>query len=75
MKDFRANHKRIVAIIRSLPDSDLITLGRYAWTGPSWTLSDYFRANTVAHYRWARVRIRRWWKGQSNRRPRKQSHR
>lgn len=60
--DYKQNHKRIVALIESLTDEDLVTLGRYSWTGPSWTLSDYLRASTAAHYLWARTRIRRWWR-------------
>ncbi len=58
--DYRTHHERMVALIRTLPNEDLVTLGRFSWTGPSWTLSDYFRAATVAHYLWARTRIRRW---------------
>ena len=45
-------------------DADLVTLGRFSWTGPSWTLSDYLRASTAAHYLWARTRIRRWLRAQ-----------
>ncbi|HUN65433.1 MAG TPA: ClbS/DfsB family four-helix bundle protein [Bacteroidota bacterium] len=64
MNDFQTRHNRIVRLIRSLSDADLITPGRYSWTGPSWTLSDYLRAATTAHYLWARTRIRRWHKRQ-----------
>jgi hypothetical protein len=63
--EFHKNHDRIVALISTLQDSDLVTLGRYAWTGPSWTLSDFFRANTAAHYLWARKRIRSWLRTQT----------
>ena len=58
--EYAAYHARVVALIESLPDADLITLRRFSWTGPSWTLSDYLRACTAAHYLWARTRIRRW---------------
>ena len=60
LHDYRTHHERMVTLIESLQDSDLVTLGRFSWTGPSWTLSDYFRAATAAHYLWARTRIRRW---------------
>jgi len=60
LHDYRSNHERMVALIETLPDIDLVTLGRFSWTGPSWTLSDYLRAATAAHYLWARTRIRRW---------------
>ena len=66
LKDYRSYHERTVALIESLPDSDLVTLGRFSWTGPSWTLSDYLRASTAAHYLWARTRIRRWLKKQAD---------
>lgn len=64
LKDYANYHARILALIQALSDEDLVTLGRFSWTGPSWTLSDYLRASTAAHYLWARTRIRRWWKSQ-----------
>jgi hypothetical protein len=64
MADYRSHHELVVDLIRRLPDADLITLGRFSWTGPSWTLSDYLRAATAAHYLWARTRIRRWQRAQ-----------
>jgi len=60
LEDFNVHHDRIIALIRSLSDADLTTPGWYPWTGPSWTLSDYLRASTAAHYLWARTRIRHW---------------
>lgn len=63
LRDYRSYHARMIALIEALPDVDLVTLGRWSWTGPSWTLSDYLRASTAAHYLWARTRIRRWWRG------------
>ena len=60
MRDYRSYHDRVVELIQALTDSDLVTLNRFSWTGPSWTLSDYLRASTAAHYLWARTRIRRW---------------
>ena len=65
MRDYRSYHDRIVELIQTLPDSDLVTLNRFSWTGPSWTLSDYLRASTAAHYLWARTRIRRWWRSEN----------
>jgi len=70
MRDYRSYHERVVELIESLSDDDLVTLNRFSWTGPSWTLSDYLRASTAAHYLWARTRIRRWWRAQEkNKRP------
>jgi hypothetical protein len=64
LDDYRTYHELVVDLIESLPDDDLVTLERFSWTGPSWTLSDYLRASTAAHYLWARTRIRRWWRNQ-----------
>jgi hypothetical protein len=64
MRDYRSYHARVVALVEALSDADLVTLQRFSWTGPSWTLSDYLRASTAAHYLWARTRIRRWWRAQ-----------
>lgn len=60
MSDYRTNHERMVLLIEKLPDDELVRLGWYSWTGPSWTLSDYLRASTAAHYLWAGKHIRRW---------------
>ena len=65
LDDYQTHHDKTIALIKSLSDYDLTTLGRYAWTGPSWTLSDYLRASTAAHYLWARTRIRRWLRAQN----------
>lgn len=65
MRDYQSYHQRVVELIEALPDADLVTLKRFSWTGPSWTLSDYLRAGTAAHYLWARTRIRRWWRAQT----------
>ena len=67
LRDYRSFHRRVVRLIEEIPDADLVTLGRFSWTGPSWTLSDYLRASTAAHYLWARVRIRRWWRARQER--------
>jgi hypothetical protein len=64
IEDYRSYHERVVALIESLSDADLVTLERFSWTGPSWTLSDYLRASTAAHYLWARTRVRRWLRAQ-----------
>jgi hypothetical protein len=65
LQDYRAYHDKTLALIEALSDGDLVTLERFSWTGPSWTLSDYLRASTAAHYLWARTRIRRWLRAQA----------
>jgi len=64
--DYETFHERVIKLIISLPDSDLVTLERFSWTGPSWTLSDYLRASTAAHYLWARKHVKRWWRATAN---------
>jgi hypothetical protein len=65
--DYRSYHDKVVNLIRRSSDADLVTLGRFSWTGPSWTLSDYLRASTAAHDLWARTRIRRWRRAEEGR--------
>jgi hypothetical protein len=64
LRDYRSYHRKVMDLIRRSSDEDLIAFGRFNWTGPSWTLSDYLRAATAAHYLWARKRIRHWQLGQ-----------
>lgn len=61
---YKAYHQKIVSLVENLTDKELTTLNYYSWTGPSWTLSDYIRANTAAHYKWAYKHIKRWAKSQ-----------
>ena len=65
LNDYETYHQRILELLESVPEADLITLERFSWTGPSWTVSDYLRASTAAHYLWARKRIKRWWRSNS----------
>ena len=40
LRDYRSYHERVVALIEAIPDTDLVTLGRYSWAvhpGPSAT--------------------------------------
>ena len=41
-----------------IPEEDMFSPGRYAWTGRL-TLADYIAGNTCNHYRWAKTQIRR----------------
>jgi len=65
--EYERYHAEMVALIRRLSDEELTTLHWFSWTGPSWTLSDYLRASTAAHYLWARTRIRRWMRKETDR--------
>lgn len=59
-RDYRGMHRRMMRLIKDTPDADLVKVARFKWMGPTWTLSDYCRAETASHYRWARKWIRRW---------------
>jgi hypothetical protein len=65
LEDYDAYHRRMLELIHKVPNSDLIQVGRFEWAGPTWSLSDYIRANTASHYRWARKHIRKWLRTQA----------
>jgi len=58
--DYNSYHNKMLKLIDAVPEGDLVAVGRFAWTGPTWSLSDYIRANTASHYRWACKHIRKW---------------
>ena len=60
LSEFEEAHQQTLALIKSLNDQQLTTIGFFPWTGKSWTISDYLRANTASHFRWARNKIRKW---------------
>lgn len=60
LADYHARHQEMLDLIEEVSDRDFVTVGRFAWAGPTWTLSDYVRANTASHYRWACKHIRKW---------------
>ncbi len=57
MQEFEATHERTLAAIQQMTNEELTTLEFYS-------LSDYLRANTASHYRWAEKKIRRWLRDQ-----------
>lgn len=64
LADYHTFHQRLLDLVAEVTDKDLVTVGRYVWTGPTWTLSDYIRANTASHYRWACKHLRKWLRAQ-----------
>ena len=60
LEDYNAFHQKMLDLIEEVSDRDFVTVGRFAWAGPTWTLSDYVRPNTASHYRWASKHIRKW---------------
>lgn len=59
LADYRSHHDQMLRLVQEVSDRDFTTVGQFAWAGPTWTLSDYVRANTASHYRWACKQIRR----------------
>jgi hypothetical protein len=68
LADYRNYHEQMLKLIDTASDEDFLQVGRFAWAGPTWTLSDYVRANTASHYRWARNHIRKWMRAQQRER-------
>lgn len=60
LENFEASHRCMLGLMDTESDTDFITVGRFHWAGPSWTLSDYVRAETASHYRWASNHIKKW---------------
>jgi hypothetical protein len=53
LRDFRAGHAALRARVATMNEADLLTVGRFAWCGKTWSMAKHIRANTAAHYRWA----------------------
>ncbi len=52
-RDFRAGHAALRSHAATMNEADLLTVGRFAWCGKSWSIAKHIRASTAAHYRWA----------------------
>lgn len=53
LKDFHAAHAALRDRAASMNENDLLTVGRFAWCGTTWSVAKHIRANTAAHDRWA----------------------
>jgi hypothetical protein len=69
LRDYETYHGRMLELVRVVPDRDFVQVGRYAWAGPTWSLSDYVRANTASHYRWASKHLKKWLRAQAPQQP------
>ena len=58
LADWRDTSKRLVSLAATAPEADLLTPGRFAWTGRG-TLASFIAACGPNHYRWAAVEIKR----------------
>ena len=63
--EFAASYQQVLALVQALPEEDLFTPGRFAWTGAH-RLVDYVTPNTSNHYAWAKTLIRKWVNNQTD---------
>jgi hypothetical protein len=59
LAEFARSYEQVLATVREIPEEDIFTPARHAWTGGLLLLS-YITANTSEHYRWAKGHIRAW---------------
>lgn len=59
-QDYESHHASMLDLIDSLTDKELVSVEAFPWAGKKWAMSDYIRANTASHYRWASKHIRKW---------------
>jgi hypothetical protein len=56
--DFQAGHAALRSLAATMPERDLLSIGRFGWCGKTWSVAKHIRANTAAHYRWASKHFR-----------------
>jgi hypothetical protein len=59
LQEFRSSYQQILKTIEKIPEDDLLSASRFAWTG-SQSLVEYVGRVTWEQYRWAKVHIRKW---------------
>jgi hypothetical protein len=57
-KRLRVSHGRLMALIESYDDDDLVAKRRFSWTGTT-SVGSYFVSASSSHYSWASNLIRR----------------
>ena len=60
-RKLRASHHKVVKLLASLSEQQLLEPGHYAWCGKArkLPLTSYFHPNTSGHYRWALKKLKR----------------
>lgn len=61
---FAQLHQQLSAWIESLSEPELFALHQRQWTGEKWPLAKWIQVNSIAPYRSARTKLRRWKKQQ-----------
>lgn len=59
LKDYNAAHASLRSRAITMAESDLLSAGRFAWCGKTWSVAKHIRANTAAHDRWASKHFQR----------------
>lgn len=59
LKDYNAAHQALRSRAITMPEPDLLSVGRFAWCGKTWSVAKHIRANTAAHDRWASKHFQR----------------
>lgn len=54
----RLSHRRVMKIVESSTESELLTPGQWSWTGKN-ALASYITPNMSSHYRWAIKKLRK----------------
>jgi len=57
-RQFRASYRQIIKTLHGLPEEDLFTPKRFAWTERHALLA-FILPNTSSHYRWARTEMQK----------------
>lgn len=59
LRDYNAAHEALRSRAITMPEADLLSVGRFAWCGKTWSVAKHIRANTAAHDRWASKHFQR----------------
>jgi len=59
-KEFSKVVKKIEGLIESLEEDELFSPHQREWTGDKWAMVKWIQVNTIAPYKSARTKIRRW---------------
>lgn len=58
--EFKGVHLELSSWINSLTEQELYLLHQRKWTGDKWPMIKWIQVNTIAPYRSARTKVRRW---------------
>lgn len=58
--EFNERYKKLVNWIESLNEQELFEMHQRKWTGDKWAIVKWIQVNSIAPYRSARTKVRRW---------------